>query len=155
MIQQDSHIGNPPKGRCTVKKLSLLAAIVVLLILAGCQPVADARSQACDALRDASQKAATAKSAVMESKPVLTVVQVRTTVAQVRQDIQTAQAVLAAVKNSENTVQLLRALDQIEAGMQGEPEQTAVSQLQDKLSGPVTAAQQSAAALYDAVCAAK
>ncbi len=138
-----------------MKKLSLLAAMLALLVLAACQPVADARTQACDSMRDASQKLATTKNAVLGSKPVLTVVQVRDTVTQVRKDIQTAQAVLAAVRNSENTVQLLRALDQIEAGVQGEPDQTPVSQLQDKLSAPVEAAQQSAAALYDAVCAAK
>ncbi|MGE5602674.1 MAG: hypothetical protein ACM30E_06460 [Nitrososphaerales archaeon] len=138
-----------------MKKLALLVAIVMLLILAACQPVADARTQACDAMRDASQKLATTKNAVLASKPVQTVVQVRDTVTQVRNDIQTAQAVLAAVKNSDNTVQLLRALDEIQAGMQGEPEQTPVSQLQDKLTGPVTAAQQNAVALYDAVCAAK
>jgi hypothetical protein len=129
--------------------------MLALLVLAACQPIADTRSQACDAMRDASQKAATTKDAVLTSKPVQTVAQARATVTQVRNDIQAAQAVLAAVKNSDNTVQLLRALDQIEAGLQGEPEQTPVSQLQDKLSGPVTAAQQNAAALYDAVCAAK
>jgi ABC-type enterochelin transport system substrate-binding protein len=138
-----------------VKKVMLLVAILMLLILAACRPVADARTQACDAMRDASQKATTTKDAVQGSRPVQTVVQVRATVTEVRKDIQTAQAIVAAVKNSDNTVQLLRALDQIEAGMEGEPDQTVVSTLQDKLSGPVTAAQQNAAVLYDAVCAAK
>ncbi len=138
-----------------MKKLTLLVAIATLLILAACQPVADARTQACNSMRDASQKMSTTKDAVLGSKQVQTVVQARDTVTQVRKDIQTAQAVLAAVKNSDNTVQLLRALDQIQAGLQSEPEQTPVSQLKDKLSAPVAAAQQNAAALYDAVCAAK
>ena len=138
-----------------MKKLTLLVAIVTLLTLAACQPVADTRTQACNAMRDASQKMSTTKDAVLGSKPVQTVVQARDAVTQARKDIQTAQAVLAAVKNSDNTVQLLRALDQIQAGMQGEPEQKPVSQLQDKLSAPVTAAQKNATDLYSAVCAAK
>ena len=69
--------------------------------------------------------------------------------------IQLAQNVSTAVKNSDSTLQMLRALEQMETEMQGVGDATPASELKDKLGPAVTAASDSAAALYDAVCAAK
>ena len=70
-----------------------------------------------------------------------------------RRDLETARSIYTPAKGGDDAVQMMKALDQMEAGLQGASDQTVVSQLQDKLAGPVTAAQLSAAAMYDAVCA--
>jgi hypothetical protein len=137
-----------------VKKVMFVVAILALLLLGACEPVADAHSRSCDALLDASQKMATTKAAVLALKPVQTIIQVQDIVKQVRQDMQTAQASNTAVKDSPNTIQLVKALDEIDAAIQGESEQRVVSRLQAKLLGPVSAAQQNASSLYGRLCAA-
>jgi hypothetical protein len=138
-----------------VNRLRLVVVILTLLLLTACQQVANTRSQACDAMREVPQQVADMKTAVIDSQPVRTVGELRATVTAVRGKIQTAQNVSSAVKNSDNTLQMLRALEQMEAEMQGVPAETPASELKDKLGQAATAASDSAAALYDAVCAAK
>jgi hypothetical protein len=138
-----------------MKWLTFLVAILTVFVLTSCQQVADTRTQACNAMRDASQKLTDLKSAVLQSQPVQTVKDARATIADVRTKIQTAQTVYTAVKNSQNTAQLIAALNELEASLQGAQDTTKVSDLKDKLSVPVTKAQAQAAALYDATCSAK
>jgi hypothetical protein len=138
-----------------MKRSLLIVAILTLLFVTACQPVADARSQACNSMREAATQADQIKSAVLESKPVMTVAQLRESVRLVRAKIATAQAVYSAIRGSDNIVQLTLALNQIEADLQGVPDATPVSDLRAKLADSATAVSNSATAWYDAVCSAK
>jgi hypothetical protein len=130
-------------------------AILSMLTLTACQPVANARTQACDTMRGVNQQLADTKNAVVNSQPVQTVGQVRATINDMKTKINTARTVYAVLNNNGSTVELIRALDQMNADMQGVPDDTPVSQLKDKLSAPVEQAAAGGQQLYDAVCAAK
>ena len=138
-----------------MKKALFAVAILALLSLTACQPISNARTQACDSMRGVNQQLADTKSAVINSTPVQTVGQVRATITDMRTKINTARTVYSVLNNNGSTLELVRALDQMNAEMQGVPDNTPVSQLKDKLSAPVETATATGQQLYDAVCAAK
>jgi hypothetical protein len=138
-----------------VKKGLFTVALLALLTLTACQPVSNARTQACDTMRGVNQQLADTKNAVVNSQPVQTVGQVRATVNDAKTKINTARTVYTVLSNDGGTLELIRALDQMNADMQGIPDETPVSQLKDKLTAPVEQATASGQQLYDAVCAAR
>jgi len=138
-----------------VKRLMFAVAIVALLALTACQPISNARTQACDTMRGVNQQLADTKNAVINSTPVQTVGQVRATINDAKTKINTARTVYSVLSNDGGTLELIRALDQMNADMQGVPDDTPVSQLKDKLATPIETATASGQQLYDAVCAAK
>ncbi len=138
-----------------MKRVLLAVAMFALLSLTACQPISNARTQACDTMRGVNQQLADTKSAIVNSTPVQTVGQVRATVNDVKTKVNTARTVYSVLSNDGGTVELIRALDQMTADMQGVADDTPVSQLKDKLAVPVEAATASGQQLYDAVCAAR
>jgi DNA repair ATPase RecN len=138
-----------------VKKVLFAIALLSLLSLTACQPVANARTQACDTMRGVNQQLADTKSAVINSTPVQTVGQVRATINDTKTKINTARTVYSVLNNNGSTMELVRALDQMNAQLEGEPADTPVSQLKDKLSPSVETVSSTSQQLYDAVCAAK
>lgn len=138
-----------------MRKTLFVVAILALLLLTACQTVADTRTQACNSMRDANERLKTTQAAVMNSQPAQTVGQMRATISSVRTTVQTAQAVLPVLNDGGGALQIMRALDQMEAETKDAPDSAPLSQFKDQLSGPVQAAQSSAQSAYDAVCAAK
>ncbi len=138
-----------------MKKVLFVVALLAVLLLTACQPISNARTQACDTMRGVNQQLADTKNAVINSTPVQTVGQVKATINDTRAKISTARTVYSVLNNNGSTMELVRALDQMNAEMQGAPDDTPVSQLKDKLSAPVEQAAASGQQLYDAVCAAK
>lgn len=138
-----------------MKKVLFVVALLAMLALTACQPVANARTQACDSMRGVNQQLADTKNAVINSTPVQTVGQVRATINDAKTKINTARTVYAVLSNDGGSLELIRALDQMNADMQGVPDNTPISQLKDKLSAPIETATARGQQLYDAVCAAK
>jgi hypothetical protein len=129
--------------------------MVALLSLTACQPISNARTQACDTMRGVNEQLTETKGAIVNSTPVQTVGQVRATVNDVKTKVNTARTVYTVLSNDGGTVELIRALDQMNTELQGAADDTPISQLKDKLTAPVEAATASGQQLYDAVCAAR
>ena len=138
-----------------MKRILPFVVMLAMLALTACQTVVDTRTQACNTMRDANERLQPPQSAVMTSPPAQTVGDLRATVGSVRTTVQTAQAVLPVLKDGGGALQIMRALDQMEAETKGAPDNAPLSQFKDQLSGPVQTAQTSAQSAYDAVCAAK
>jgi outer membrane biogenesis lipoprotein LolB len=138
-----------------VKRTLLVVPLLALLLLTACQAVVDTRTQACNTMRDANERLKTTQTAVMDSQPAQTVGELRATILSVRTTVQTAQVVLPVLKDGGGALQIMRALDQMEAETKDAPDNAPLSQFKDKLSGPVQTAQSSTQSAYDAVCAAK
>lgn len=132
-----------------------VVALLAVLALSACQPISNARTQACDTMRGVNQQLADTTGAIINSQPVQTVGQVRATINDTRTKINTARTVYSVLNNNGSTLELVRALDQMNTEMQGVPDDTPVSQLKDQLTAPVQQATTSGQQLYDAVCAAR
>ena len=109
-----------------MKRSLLFVAVLMLLLLAACQPVSDARSQACNSMREAATQATEIKTAVLESKPVQTVAQLRESVVRpgAREVSTPHKPYTPVITSTDNVAQLTCALNQIEADLQGVPDAT-------------------------------
>lgn len=135
------------------KAIALIA--IVLLPLAGCQAVADARSTVCTTLRNTAQGVLDLGESIKTSKPVKTVGELRQRVRQVKQTIETVRTVSQTLNNGGTTLDLIRALDELEKSTEGMDDNTPLSQVADKLSEPATQVKTAYDNTLNAICAAK
>lgn len=135
------------------KAIALIA--ILLLPLAGCQAVADARSTVCTTLRNTAQGVLDLGESIKTSKPVATVGELRQRIRQTRQTVETVRTVSQTLNNGGTTVDLIRALDDLEKATEGMDDSTPLAQVADKLSAPATQVKTAYDSTINAICAAK
>lgn len=135
------------------KAIALIA--LVLLPLAGCQAVADARSTVCTTLRNTAQGVLDLGESVRTSKPVATVGELRQRIRQAKQTIETVRTVAQTLSNGGTTLDLIRALDDLEKATEGMDDSTPLSQVIEQLRGPAEQVKTAYDSALNAICAAK
>ncbi len=135
------------------KTIALIA--LVLLPLAGCQAVADARSTVCTTLRNTAQGVLDLGESIKTSKPVATVGELRQRITQVKQTVETVRTVSQTLNNGGTTLDLIRALDDLNKATEGMADTTPLSQVADKLAAPAAQVKTAYDSTINAICAAK
>jgi PBP1b-binding outer membrane lipoprotein LpoB len=135
------------------KAIALIA--LVLLPLAGCQAVADARSTVCTTLRNTAQGVLDLGESIKTSKPVATVGDLRARIRTVKQTLETVRTVSQTLNNGGTTLDLIRALDDLEKSTEGMADTTPLSQVADKLAAPAAQVKTAYDNTMNAICAAK
>jgi predicted small secreted protein len=138
-----------------MKKTIALIALLLLPLAAGCQTIADARTNVCNTLRGLSQSVVDLGESVVNSKPVATVGELRLRIRTARQTLETIRTVSQTVNNGGSTLDLIRALDDLEKSTEGMPDNTPLSQVADTLRAPATQVKTAYDKTFDAICAAK
>jgi len=133
-----------------IKKIGLLLCVVMLLVvLAGCQQVSDARAEFCQNLRDVGTQAAEFKAAKIDQPAD----QVRSKVADLQQKQKNLQR-LARLTNNPALDKINSAIDNV-VQVVGEVTGSTLGPIAEKISAAGDRLQQSYTELNDAVCAAK
>jgi hypothetical protein len=133
-----------------MKKIGLLLSVVVMLLaLAGCQQVSDARAEFCQNLRDVGTQAAEFKAAKIDQPAD----QVRSKVADLQQKQKNLQR-LARLTNNPTLDKINSAIDNVAQAV-GEVTGSTLGPVAEKISAAGDKLQQSYTELNDAVCVAK
>lgn len=136
-------------------KRTIALIAILLLPLAGCQAVADARTTVCNTLRGAAQSVLDMGDSVKNSQKIQTVGELRQRVTQLKQNVETVRTVAQTLNNGGTTLDLIRALDDLNKATEGMPDNTPLSQVADKLSAPVAQVKTAYDNTMNAICAAK
>lgn len=137
-----------------IKKTIALIALV-LLPLAGCQAVADARSTVCNTLRNTAQNVLDLGESVKTSKPVATVGELRQRITQLKQTVETVRAVSQTLNNGGGTLEIIRALDDLNKATEGMPDNRPLAEVADQLTAPAERVKTSYDSAMNAICAAQ
>jgi TolA-binding protein len=133
-----------------MKKMGLLLSVVVMLVvLAGCQQVSDARAEFCDTLRGVGTQATEFKAAKIDQP----IEQVRSQVTSLQQKQKNLQR-LARLTNNPTLDKINSAIDNV-VQVVGEVTGSTLGPIAEKISAAGDRLQQSYTELNDAVCAAK
>ena len=136
-------------------KRTIALIAILLLPLAGCQAVADARSTVCNTLRTTAQSVLDLGDSIKTSKPVATVGELRQRITQVKRTVETVRTVSQTLNDGGTTLELIRALDDLNKATEGMPDNTPLSQVADKLSAPAAQVKTAYDNTMNAICAAK
>jgi len=129
--------------------------VLLLLTVAACQPIADARGKVCDQLRTVVQSMTDISGTVSSAKTDMTVGDVRAKLRAIRQGLQTAQPVAGSMSAGDSLTVALQALDQADKALDGTSDSTPLSQVADKVRQPFEGVRQTSQGVVDAVCTAK
>jgi len=133
-----------------VKKITMLLSVVALLVvLAGCQQVSDARAEFCDNLRGVGTQAAEFKAAKIDQPAD----QVRSKVADLQQKQKNLQR-LARLTNNPTLDKINSAIDNV-AQVVGEVTGSTLGPIAEKISAAGDRLEQTYTELNNAVCVAK
>lgn len=135
------------------KAIALIA--LVLLPLVGCQAVADARSTVCTTLRNTAQNVLDLGESVKTSKPVATVGELRVRVRAMKQTLETVRTVSQTMSNGGTTLDVIRALDELEESTEGMDDATPLSQVADRLTAPAEKVKTAYDGAINAICSAQ
>jgi chromosome condensin MukBEF complex kleisin-like MukF subunit len=134
----------------SIKKITVVLSVVMMLMaLAGCQQVSDARAEFCQTLRDVGTQAAEFKAAKIDQPAD----QVRSKVADLQQKQKNLQR-LAKLTNNPALDKLNSAIDNV-SQVVGEVKGSTLGPIAEKISAAGDKLQQSYTELNDAVCVAK
>ena len=134
----------------SIKKIGLLLSVIMMLVvLAGCQQVSDARTEFCDTLRGVGTQAAEFKAAKIDQPAD----QVRSKVADLQQKQKNLQrlAKLTSIPALDKINSAIDNVSQVVSQVVG----TTLGPIAEKVSAAGDQLQQSYTELNDAVCAAK
>jgi hypothetical protein len=134
----------------SIKKIAMLLSVVMMLVvLAGCQQVSDARTEFCQTLRDVGTRAVEFKAAKIDQP----VEQVRSKVADLQQKQKNLQR-LAKLTNIPALDKINTAIDNV-SQVVGQVAGATLGPIAEKISAAGDQLQQSYTELNDAVCVAK
>ena len=134
----------------SIKKITVVLSVVMMLMaLAGCQQVSDARAEFCQTLRDVGTQAAEFKAAKIDQPAD----QVRSKVADLQQKQKNLQR-LAKLTNNPALDKLNSAIDNVSQAV-GEVTSNTLGPIAEKVSAAGDKLQQAYTELNDAVCVAK
>ena len=138
-----------------MKRTIALIALLLLPLGAGCQAVSDARTTVCNTMRGMGQSMVDFSESVVNSNPARTVGELRQRIRTAKQTLETIRTVSQTVNNGGGTLDLIRALDDLEKSTEGMDDSAPLSQVADKLREPATQVKATYDKTYDAICAAK
>lgn len=138
-----------------MKHIVALIALLILPLAAGCQAVADARTTVCNTMRGMAQNITDFGGSVVNSTPAKTIGELRQRIRATKQTLETIRTVSQTVNNGGSTLDVIRALDDLEKATEGMDDTTLLSSVADKLREPAANVKSAYDKAYDAICAAK
>jgi predicted small secreted protein len=138
-----------------MKRTIALIALLLLPLAAGCQTIADARTTVCNTMRGMAQGVTDLGDSIVNSQPAKTVGELRARVRTAKQTLETIRTVSQTVNNGGGTLDVIRALDELEKSTEGMDDNTPLAQVADRLREPAANVKSTYDKSYDAICAAR